>query len=587
MVMKYRSTIAILSLLLLTSFSVFEAKAQRDTLLRQEVEVIKSFSPASMDAEKINEIPAIREEQHQKPTFNYSIFSQPVVSSFSVQTLQAATIVGKPPTDSFLGLLQLGAGNYNTPYGEFLFNNKNAKNSILGIHLKHLSSHSQVKLDNGDKAEAPWSDNHAELYLQQMVKRSALTLSADFGHKGFNYYGYPGTDPLPDSIGNYATLLGNRQTFTRGGVNLSMKSFRSFREDPVTGFDAGYQYFQARTGQQEHFARLLASYKKPWRKVSLMVEGSGQHARINNVMPDSLGALQIQNQTLAMLRPMVYFGNETINLTAGSTVWLGLSGDNKTTFRYAPKLHVNIAPLKNILSIFAGVDGAAHFNHYSAVAAQNPYINPEMVVDNHFEKYNIYGGIKTRTSGKTSATLKANYTIFENHPLFYLPLQHRPVGLISVREVNNLFAVAYDDMERLTLGGEINFILPSRVKLLLSGNYHVYTMDKETTPWNLPNFEGLASISYHIGERLLISSDIFVRGNREALLRSPLVGAAVADETYSLPWIADVNAGVQYTLTRNLSAFAQMNNAAFQQMQQWYGYNLQSFNFITGLSLRF
>ncbi len=383
-------------------------------------------------------------------------------------------------------------------------------------------------------------------------------------------------------------MLGDRQTFTRGGVNLSLKSFRSFREDPVTGFDAGYQYFQTRTGQQEHFARLSTSYKKPWRKVALLIEASGEHARVNNVMPDSLGMLQLNNQTLAMLRPMVYVGNETINLTVGSTAWLILNSADKTTFKYAPKLHVNLSPLKNILTAFAGVDGALHLNHYSAIAAKNPFVNPEKVVDNHFEKYNLYGGIKARTSAKTSATLKVNYTIFDNHPLFFLPMEYRPSALSTpVREVNNLFDVAYDDMERLTLGGEINFILPSRVKLLLSGNYHIYKMNTETTPWNLPNFEGLASLSYQIGERLLISSDIFVRGNREALLRSPLIGAAVADETYSLPWIADVNAGVQYTLTRNLSAFAQMNNAAFQQMQQWYGYNLQNFNFIAGVSLRF
>lgn len=586
--MNYRSAITIVALLLIISSISTDAYAQRDTLLRQEVEVVKSFSPASMDAEKINEIPAIREEQHQKPTFNYSIFSQPVVSSFSVQTLQAATIVGKPATESFLGLLKLGAGNYNSPYGEFLFNNKNAKNSILGLHLKHHSSHSQLKLDNSDKVDAPWSDNRAEVYLQQMIRRSALTLSADFGHNGFNYYGYPGTDLLSDSIRNFATMLGDRQTFTRGGVNLSLKSMRSFREDPVFGFDAGYQYFQARTGQQEHFARLTSSFKKPWRKVALMIEGGAQHARVNNVMPDSLGALQLHHQTLVQLRPMVFVGNETINLTAGSSAWLILNNVDQATFRYAPRLHVNFSPLKNIVSIFTGVDGAMHLNHYSAIAGTNPYIHPETVVQNHFERYNIYGGLLTRTSAKTSITLKANYTIFDQHPLYYLPLQYRTSpGVAPVREVNNLFAVAYDDMERLSLGGELNFILPSRVKLLLSGNYHIYTLDSETTPWNLPDFEGLASLSYQIGERLSVSSDLFLRGSRSALLRSGITGSGVADESYALPWMIDVNAGVQYTLTRNFAAFAQLNNAAFQPMQQWYGYNLQSFNFIAGITLRF
>ena len=55
--------------------------AQRDTTLTQEVEVVKAYKPSISDANKINDMPKMDEEQPQKPTFNYSIFSQPVYNT--------------------------------------------------------------------------------------------------------------------------------------------------------------------------------------------------------------------------------------------------------------------------------------------------------------------------------------------------------------------------------------------------------------------------------------------------------------------------------------------------------------------------
>ena len=54
--------------------------AQRDTSLTKEVEVVKAYQPSVSDAYKINDIPTIKEEEHQKPVFDYTIYSQPIFS---------------------------------------------------------------------------------------------------------------------------------------------------------------------------------------------------------------------------------------------------------------------------------------------------------------------------------------------------------------------------------------------------------------------------------------------------------------------------------------------------------------------------
>ncbi|NCB08582.1 MAG: TonB-dependent receptor, partial [Bacteroidia bacterium] len=80
MICKNIKYILILFLVILSA----KAMSQRDTTITQEVEVVKAFKPTISDANKINEMPKIEESAPQKPTFSYSIFSQPIYDAFSV-----------------------------------------------------------------------------------------------------------------------------------------------------------------------------------------------------------------------------------------------------------------------------------------------------------------------------------------------------------------------------------------------------------------------------------------------------------------------------------------------------------------------
>src|SRR5690606_883799 len=91
-------------LLVATVTLSFVASAQRDTTLNREVEVVKSFKPTIQDAHKINDMPKIDETEHQKPTFNYSIKSEPVINTFAVTPLKAASIASAPKEETGYGL---------------------------------------------------------------------------------------------------------------------------------------------------------------------------------------------------------------------------------------------------------------------------------------------------------------------------------------------------------------------------------------------------------------------------------------------------------------------------------------------------
>jgi hypothetical protein len=122
--------------LLFILFTGFVSSAQRDTSLTREVEVTKSFKPTmSSDANKINVMPKIDQTEQPAPKFDYSIYSQPILNTFSVTPLKAATINNTQKKETGYGLVRVGVGNYNKPYGELFFNNLNSKKSIFGFWI--------------------------------------------------------------------------------------------------------------------------------------------------------------------------------------------------------------------------------------------------------------------------------------------------------------------------------------------------------------------------------------------------------------------------------------------------------------------
>lgn len=574
-------------LITLFILGTYSAQAQRDTVLRQEVEVVKSFSPAVMDAQKINEIPVIKDVEHKKPTFDYSIFSQPVFSTFSVTNLQAATIVGKPKEELGFGLLRIGAGNYNKPYGEFFFNNKNVKNSIFGLHLKHLSSHSNLKLESGDKVKAPYSNNEAEMFIKHMFRRSTLSFNVDFNHDGFNYYGYPGEMSIPEDIGIYAPYLGTRQTFTKGGLNIGLQNLAAGKLDPSTGFDFRYHHFGNKTGQREHFGTFTMNFKRPTDGFTFLIDAGAEYSQATKLFIDTTNTNATRSQTWIFAKPAIYIGNETINLKAGVNAWMVFDNQNKTNFRFTPNVRFNFAPVKELINVFTGVDGNNYHNYYSAIAYNNPFIDPEISVKNHFEKFRFFGGFDGKFSSRTNFKIQVDHSTFVGHPFYYLKqsIVGSPTSLPVAPYINNVFDVLYDDMKKLKFNGEVTHIIGEKLNLLLGASVYKYTMSNEPEAWYMPSFDATLALSYQVTDRLRVATDIYAIGNRNALIRDLATG--LTDEIMPLDMVIDMNARGIYDITGKLSAFAQLHNFGFQKYERWLGYPVQSFNFLGGISFSF
>uniref|UniRef100_UPI0032167B85 hypothetical protein n=1 Tax=uncultured Draconibacterium sp. TaxID=1573823 RepID=UPI0032167B85 len=569
------------------------AQAQRDTLT-QEVEVTKAYKPTISDANKLNSMPTIDETEHQKPTFNYQINSTPVFSTFSVNPLKAATIETKKGAGSKgYGLVRAGLGNYYKPYGEVFFNNVNSKNSTFGIHAKHLSSFGNIKLEGGDKVDAPFMKNEVDLFVKYMFRNSVLSVNLDYKNDGFNYYGYP-LDPVPEFLledNQNINYFGTKQAFNKGGFNISLKNPTAEMDDATFGFNFDYHYFGTKTNQREHFAKFSFDVQQPFQIGVGLLEAGIQYNNASEIIPRGDSIVDTKNLSWFYVKPSWYLGNQTANIKVGVNAWFTNGNNESTKAKITPNVKASWSPIAEILTIYAGVDGNYISNHYSKVAYENPFINPDHDVKNSFEKIRFYGGFDGKFSKKTNFKISAEYSIIDDQPFYYLNESYyldpayNPAPLV----VDNTFATLYDNMNRLKLNAEVFHASSDKLDLLASVNYYNYKLDEQTEAWNMPTWDANFSINYKVNERLSLSTDIFMIGQRKALIvEDPGVSRMIPlYKSNNLDATFDLNAKGNYQVTSKFSVFAQLNNFGFQKYQRWLGYPVQSFNFLAGVSYAF
>jgi len=584
--------------ILLFILALSEAYGQQDTTLRQEVEVKRAYRPTITDANKINEMPTIDETKQQVPTFNYSIKSQPIINTFSVNQLKAATIRTRQKKETGYGLVRLGIGNYNKPYGELFFNHLNSKNSVLGIHAKHLSSHGKLKLVGGDKVDAPFSKNEAEFYYKHNFREYVLSADLMYKNDGFKYYGYPEKEIPPillDENQDY-TYQGEKQAFSKLGASIRLKNPVAEIDDPLFNFNLKYHYFTTKTKQTEHFVEFMTEFQKPFDVGSLLGEAGVTYVQADSIFNTSLNKIGQRKQTWLYASPAYYMGSETASLKAGINAWFVLDNDMDAVAKITPNIRASFTLIEDVITLYAGVNGDYKNNHYSKIAYENPFVNPQQDVTNSYEKLRFYGGIDGKLAPKTNFKISADYSMIDDQQLYFLNEYYIPDPMINPNPlvINNTFDILYEDLNLLKVNVEIFHASADKLNLLLSGNYYKYYLNEQNEAWNMPDWDATLSLDYKLTEQLSVGADIYLIGARKALIieHSELDWETsefdvLTLKSYNLDTTFDLNVNATYQITQKLAVFGQLNNFGFQTYQRWFGYPVQSFNALAGISYAF
>jgi hypothetical protein len=507
----------------------------------------------------------------------------------------AAKMVGDPKSPMGMGLLKLGFGNYLTPYGELFFNAQPTQKSNFGMHFRHLSSSGKVKLLNDDLVKAPEAENAAEIFGKKFFRKSTLSGSLAFDRKAFTYYGYAG-DQLSDELKEeMIPYFQDKQYFSKGTATFHLKSETLSTAELNYDFGAKYHYFISKTGQTEHEVVLSGDVSKNIDNALGLLSASLTVYKADSIMNRFYSEFGKKQQTILRANPSVKWSTENASLQLGLNTAMILDIDTDADFKIWPKVKAEWSPVPQVLTLFAGVDGRLQHNTYSAIAAENPYVDPYHDVANTNYKYIVSGGFKGKLSSKTNYVAEASYSAVEKQHFYVTEGMDIFKPASTLRRLNNTFNVIYDDVNILKLSGEVMHSVSDNFSLHLLGNYYSYDMKSLDKPWQMPNFDLTISGVYKPAEQLKFTTDIFVIGKRTALIEdfdssilsfSGIVAAPSFIEVQMDP-IIDLNVGAEYQFSPKLNFFFKLNNFGFQKYEQWLGYTNKGLNWMAGISYSF
>ena len=585
-----------LAIILVLGFSLTAAGQRDTTKLNQDVEVVKAYRPSVANAEKVNQLPEIDDTTRFTPEFNYQINSRPVTSGFGATPISAAKIQGQSKSTQGYGLLKAGIGNYSTPYGELFFNKPGSKNGTFGLHLKHLSSQGSVKLDAGEKVDAPYSHSTAEIFGS--IIRPKVTLSADLSYNrdATRYYGYP--TEIPDDILTHSSspFFGDKQWYQKGRLNFSVKD--NGGKDSKLNYHTGLflQYFGALTDQKEKSGGVFANFRYDANLVQAFLETSFENYNTDSVNYYLNYGLPLTSQKRSWLaiKPSAQLSGDNWKVRVGVNFYsvFDKKGDNNT--KMFPKLDLEFTPVEKIMTLYAGLDGHLQNNHLSAITAENPWVNPAVDVAPTDMQLIAFGGIKGLITNDLTYRIGIKYSK-ANDQYFYVMKYFDPMTYLLNNPANsyydNAFMVTYDNTSTVDFSGELTYSKGDQLFVTLSGHYFNYSTEQLDVASGMPQFTVNVTSKYRLTNRITAFTDIDITGKREMMAGAYLPPwsslAPPAPFYVKLDPYVNIKLGADYQLMNNLKLFGRVDNLLNQHYDYFLGYRAQGLRLMVGAALRF
>jgi hypothetical protein len=560
---------------LTTVISVHTASAQRsDTLGSMIIIGTGEYKPTITDANKISGNPEVQDSTKKIAVGPYSINSKRINTPFAVDPIIPAQISGDPLTKLYNGLVKIGIGNYNTPYGEVWYNSLRSKEMAYGIRLKHLSSSPKYKdYENTgafskasfhDYGYAGYSENEISLYGKKFLKEHTLSGTFDYDRDVFHYYGYDAT----------INKLEKDQTVQRFNLFAAGAELKSHYTKPERyNHDIRLQYYN-----------LMDLYKSSENNIKadgyVQTAVSGETLKINALVDyyNYKTNTDTTDNTIIALAPSFIADGEKYRASLGVTAAVDIQSGSK--FYFYPNVELSYNIFEEIIIPYAGLIGGLHKNSFRSITNENPFVKSELQTKNTNTKFEFFGGLRGTLSSKIAYTTRVSYATVGNLMMYVNDFSD---------VLANKYDVIYDDAEVLNVRGEVSYQSREKLRLNIRGDYYNYKMENELRAWFKPQVKITLSGNYDLKNKIVVNADMFYIDSQFAkLFEDDGTGSGtnkvVAKE---IKGVFDANIGLEYRYNKKLSFFLNFNNIASQSYNRWYKYPTQRFGVMGGLSFSF
>jgi hypothetical protein len=273
------------------------------------------------------------------------------------------------------------------------------------------------------------------------------------------------------------------------------------------------------------------------------------------------------NNTMYYLSPSVKFKSSNFQINAG----IRPSWDNKT-FKMFPNAMVDIKTSDERFTFQAGWTGYIRKTTYQYLASQNPWIFPPGELKNTWIEER-YAGFKGSAGDHFTYSAKVGFNKLNNQPLF--------VNDTVTFGGGKSFRILYEPYVKVVnFGGQLGYTVQEKFSVLAGLTFNQYAglkVNKE--PWGLIPLELTAAMRVQVVKDLWLKTDLYA-----------WTGAKYRKKDLStdrLPGATDLNAGLEFRVTRNLNVWTQFNNIFNKEYQRWNQYPVYGFNFVGGVVYSF
>lgn len=567
------------------------------------------YVPKLTNSTKINDQATIVDTLQEQVTYSYEISPQKPELNFNPASIKVSKLNPEVQEVLYRNYIKLGFGYPITPLAELSMHNcQNAKFSY-GLNFHHFSSWAEpIGKIQKQFAYAPTSDSRVHLFLNRYFRNQTLYSSIGYNHELANLYGYNKAwgidtsyyakdyrDSIRNSFNHLKAELGIRSNYTTED--------KKFKEDVRLNYDFIHTYWK----DMEHDLglRAIMAYDERFLKIS-----GYQHYELdvdfdyyNNHWSDSIrtGAHQsmlvprVDNSFKVEFRPSMNFTVKEYHILLGVGVPVIMAND-ETKCPVYPIAELQMGLVRGLLSLYVGVDGHSEYNSMRKLLYENPYVKPQLdSLKFTRSQISIYGGIKGNLFKKFNYHISARYSYVKDMAFFMLDTNCL---------LKNRFDVIYADKgSTLNVCANLSWEAINHLYLNLNANYWGYYFNSIEHPWYKPSWEIGFEGKYILRDKFIFDINANVGFDRWGIMPITTIDEngntvisgyqAVNDirksadgEKYWKP-VLNFGIGFEYLITKQLTAFAAINNIGCQYASTYYNFNNFGINALVGVSYSF
>jgi hypothetical protein len=528
----------------------FVISYSQDTTKKRTVDITSTFKPVLRESAKINFDATPPTADTTKAKLNYEIPNQNMLFNYQPGSLKPLALdIDSGGIWDNSSYIKAGFGSLRTPFLQTGISFGDGKTAGLNIFAKHVASEGKREFQKF---------SITDVKLSGFFKSgNNLEWNASIGMKQDKTWKYgfePETISFPtDSLKqNFQTIAG-RLAFH----NIDRTEF-GLTYSPEVKIDV----FSDNLKNSESNTVINLPLQKTIGKI--FAANLGLTFDLTRLSPKSKSAI---NNTMYYISPSVLFKTPKVNAQVG----IRPSWDNGT-FKMFPNILADVSTEDKRLTFQIGWTGYVRKTTYQYLASQNPWLYLPSTFKNTWIEER-FAGFKGSLGEHFNFSAKAAFNKLTNQPLFVN-------DTISAGAGKSFIVLNEPRINVLNIGGELGYTIGEKFSLLTTWSINQFSGLKENKrAWGLIPSELDVAMRLQVIKDLWLKTDLFAWSGPAYKRKDGSVAR--------LDGAFDLNAGLEFKITKNINLWSQFNNIGNKTYQRWKQYPVYGFNFVAGVVFSF